>query len=95
MWERIFDKSEDIIHRKIEDETILVPIRGTLVDMEKIFSLNSLAECIWEQIDGEKALLEIRNNILNIFEVDKDQANADIQEFITDLLNANLIVEVK
>ena len=95
IWESIFDKSEDIVHRKIEDETILVPIRGALVDMEKIFSLNALAEYIWEQIDGKKPLLKIRNRVLDTFEVEKDQADADIHDFITDLLEADLIVKVK
>ena len=88
-------KAEEVVHRKIAGETILVPIRGKLVDMQKIFSLNPVAEHIWEQLDGKMKVSDIRNGVLAAFEVGKKQADTDIQEFITELINADLIVEVK
>lgn len=94
MWNKVYKKNDDIVHRKIADETILVPIRGTLADMEKIFSLNPVAENIWSQIDEKRSLLDIRENILETFDVEKEQAESDITDFISQLIDAELIREV-
>ena len=81
--------------REIAQETILVPIRGKLADMEKIFSLDHVAEYIWQQLDGEKSLKQICDGVLDIFDVEKDEAESDISEFICELSEAGLIVEVE
>jgi len=94
MWRQRFKKRGEIVSRKIAGETILVPIRGRLADMQRIFSLNPVAECIWEQIDGQKKLGDIRNRVLCLFEVGKELADSDIEEFIAELLKEDLIVRV-
>ena len=91
---KIFKKQEDIVSREIAQETILVPIRGKLADMERIFSLDHVAEYIWQNLDGERSLKQIRDGVLDIFDVEKDQAEGDISEFIGELEEAGLIVEV-
>ncbi len=91
---KIYKKADDIVRRKIAEETILVPIRGELVDMQKIFSLNKMADYIWESLDGKKRLSDIRNGILDDFHVTKQIADKDLEEFVTDLVSAGLIIEV-
>ena len=91
--ETVYRKREEIVSREIAGETILVPIRGKLVDMQRIFSVNSVGAHIWQQLDGERSLAAIRENVLNAFEVQRDRADADIQEFVGELLDAQLIVE--
>lgn len=94
MWNKIYKKSENVVHRKIGGGTLLVPIRGQLADMQKIFNLNPVAEDIWEQIDESRSLQDIRKNILENFEVEKEQADSDIIDFIHQLMDAELIEEV-
>lgn len=93
-WAKIFKKKEEIVSRKIAGETILVPIKGKLADMQRIFSLNTIAEYIWERIDGKNNIQNIKDNIVSAFEVDRETAEHDIQEFIIALLKENLITEV-
>ena len=93
-WQEVFTKKEDIISREIAGEVILVPIREKLADMQRIFMLNSVAEYIWQRLDGEKSLEEIREGLLADFNVRKEQAEADIQEFVGELLEADVIVRV-
>jgi len=93
IWETVFRKREEIVSREIAGETILVPIRGELVDMQKIFSLNPVGAHVWERLDGRRPLAEIRDDVLDGFEVDRTQADADIEEFIGELLGAGLIAE--
>ena len=91
----IYTKADEIIHRRIADETILVPIRGELVDMQKIFSLNSVADCIWEHLDGKRNLLEICNQVDTVFESEPKQVQIDVLEFINELVEAKLITKVE
>jgi len=92
-WGTVYTKREEIVSREIAGETILVPIRGKLVDMQRIFSVNSVGAHIWQQLDGSRSLAQIRDDVLDVFEVERDQADADVQEFIGELLEAQLIVE--
>lgn len=92
--QKVFKKKEQIVSRKIAGETILVPIRGELADMQRIFSLNPVAEYIWQQLDGKRSLKEVRNGILERFDAGKEKADADLQEFIAELLEADLIIGV-
>jgi hypothetical protein len=91
IWARIYNKKKDIVSRKIVGETFLVPLKNNVADMQHIFSLNPVAEHIWEQLDGKKDLNEIRGSVLQIFEVEKTEAESDIQDFIDEMLKAGLI----
>jgi len=86
-----YRKKENIVTRQIAGETLLVPIYGDLANMERIFSLDPVAAFIWEQLDGNKILKDIRDGVLDVFDVKKEQAEKDIFEFIDDLVKANLI----
>ena len=86
-----YRKKENIVTRHIAGETLLVPIYGELANMEKIFTLDPVAAFIWEQLDGERSLKEIRDGVLNAFDVKKEQADTDISEFIDELLKADLV----
>ena len=73
IWGKIFKKKKEIVSREIAGETILVPISGKLADMQRIFSLNPVAEYIWNQLNGKRNLQEISGNILSVFDVKKNR----------------------
>lgn len=90
--DKVFQKVEGIVVRKVVGETILVPISGNLADMQRIFALNPVAEFIWERLDGQTPVNGIYNGILNNFEIDQDQAENDLVDFIDKLKIAQLIM---
>jgi hypothetical protein len=92
MQTRVYRKNADVVTRRIANELFLVPIKGNIADMQRIFTLNPVAEYIWQQIDM-KNLNEICDGILDRFEVEKERAEADIRELIMELLEADLISE--
>jgi hypothetical protein len=94
IWGKIFKKKKEIVSREIAGETILVPISGKLADMQRIFSLNPVAEYIWNRLNGERNLQEISDSILSVFDMEKEQVDADVQEFIAELLKEDLITGV-
>ncbi len=93
IWDKAYSKKEEVVSREIAGETILVPVRGKLADMQKIFSLNQTAEYIWQNLDGKKKLNDILEGVLSQFDVNKEEAEKDMLEFVTELINANLIEE--
>jgi uncharacterized lipoprotein YehR (DUF1307 family) len=91
----VYKTKDEIVTREIAGETILVPVKGKLADMQKIFSLNPVAEYIWQQLNGDKSITEIRDSIIESFDVDREQAGRDILDLINSLLKEDLIVQVK
>jgi hypothetical protein len=92
IWGKRYKKKNTIVSREIAGEYFLVPIRGRLADMQKIFTLNPVAEYIWQELDN-KNLNDICNGVVSAFEVGKEQAESDIKEFISELLESDLIEE--
>jgi len=92
-WDTVLAKREEIVSREIAGETILVPIRGRLVDLQRIFSVNPVGAHIWQQLDGKRTLAEIRDSVLETFEVERERAETDVQEFVAELVEAELVQE--
>jgi hypothetical protein len=90
-WEKSFRKKEEIVHRSIAGEIILVPVKGKLADMQRIFTLNPVADFIWNNIDGGQSMGAIRNKVLTHFDVTGEQADRDIMEFIEELIKEELL----
>ena len=80
-----YRKNEDFVYRKIQDETILVPIKDNVGVMGSIYNLNEVAAFISEQLDGKKTLLDIKNMILKEFEISSEEAEDDLAEFVSEL----------
>ena len=95
LWEKVYKKRDEIVSREIAGETILVPIKGKLADMQRIFALDHVSEYIWEQLDGETKVKDILTGVVDLYDVDKQQAQSDLFEFINELLDAELIVGVE
>jgi len=91
----VYERQDNIVSRQIAGESILVPIRGNLADMQKIFSLDSVAEYIWLNLDGNRTLADIVDDVLDTFDVSKERAENDMSAFIEELSSANLISEVQ
>jgi hypothetical protein len=91
MGGKVFIRNQDIVSRRIAGEMLLVPVKGKLADMEKIFTLTSVAEYIWDRLDGRRSVDDIRKDVVAQFDVGQEQADADIQEFLAELIEAGLI----
>ncbi|KAF0121586.1 MAG: hypothetical protein FD151_1163 [bacterium] len=91
--DKIYKKDDSIVSRKIADEFILVPIRQNVGDLESIYTLNETAARIWELIDGETKVREIRERIVEEFEVTPEEAEKDLIEHLRQLKGIKAIVE--
>ena len=91
---RCFVKDSSIVSRKIADEFILVPIRQKAGDLDNIYTMNEVSARIWELIDGKKRVEEIRNTIVEEFDVEPAEAEVDLVEFLQQLENVGAIRDI-
>ena len=89
----VFRKAENIVSRKVMDETLLVPITGELASMDNLYSLNETGAFIWEALDGSRPLAEIGRLLGELYDADAAVIEADMMEIIADLSDSGLVVE--
>ena len=80
-----YTKDPNIVFRKVVDECILVPVKQKADELDSIFTLNTVGSRIWELIDGEKSITDIKEILINEYEVTNEEAEADLKEFIEKL----------
>lgn len=90
-----YGRKKDLLTRRIAGESIIVPIRGNLADLQRVFALDPVGEFVWEQLDGRRSVAEIAGAVAGRFDVARDEAVRDILEFVGELLNAGLIEDLK
>ena len=56
-----YQRDSNVVYREIAEERILVPIRKQVADMACIYVLNETGARIWELMDGQRSLAEIRD----------------------------------
>jgi hypothetical protein len=91
--EKVYKKSDSIVSRKIGDEFILVPIKRDVADLESIYTLNETAARVWELIDGKLKVREIREKMVEEFEVTPGEAERDVIEHLQQLEGIKAIFE--
>ncbi|MGD2124952.1 MAG: PqqD family protein [Desulfobacteraceae bacterium] len=91
--EKVYKKSDAIVARRISDEFILVPVRQDVGDLESIYTLNETGARIWELIDGKTTVGDIKERILDEFEVTSEDAERDLIEHLKQLETIKAIIE--
>jgi len=89
-----YRKNPDIVSRKIADETVLVPVRRRIGDIESIFTLDEVGSYIWVLIDGQRQVSQIKERITEEFDVTGQRAEEDIVELLKQLEEVEAIKEL-
>ena len=88
---RYFVKEKDLVTRDVAGETIIVPVRNNVGDLDSIYTLNAVGSTIWELIDGRNSITRIAEAVHNAYEVTPEEAEKDTLDFIKTLEEAGLI----
>ena len=86
-----FRKKGEYVARVIAGETIVVPIRGQVGDLESIYNLNDVGSVIWELVDGETPVSLMVEAVCREFDVTPEQAEADTLDFLKRMEAAGLV----
>jgi hypothetical protein len=83
--DQVYRRNADFVFRRIEGETVLVPIRGHVGDLDCIYSLNPVAAMVWENLDGSVDLKTIQHQIALEYDVCDHNAQEDLLSFIDEM----------
>jgi hypothetical protein len=89
----IYRRSADVVCRQVGLESILVPIRHNVGNLDFVYTLSPVAARIWSLLDGVRTAEDIAHELCNEFEVEPAAAEADVSELLADLAGASLITQ--
>ncbi len=87
----VFKHADNIVTRKVMDETLLVPISGDLASMEELYTLNDTGAFIWEALDGTATLAEIARKLHQCYDAPPEEIQTDMLEIMSNLAEVGLI----
>jgi len=87
----ILSQSGSIVTRKTGNEYVLVPISNNIADMNSVYTLNETGAFLWEHIDGKRTVEEIINALIKEYDIDKQNAESDVLDFIDNMSNYLII----
>ena len=88
---RVYRRSADVVARQVGHESILVPIRHNVGNLDFVYTLSPVAAHIWALLDGQRDIDAIVSEVCDEFDVDRATAMADVAALLTDLAGASLV----
>jgi hypothetical protein len=85
---------ESVVMREIAGQTFLVPIRGTLAELQDLFVVNEVGQWVWERLDGTRDADELAAEACREFSVSPEVARTDVQAFLDEVREAGLVADV-
>ncbi len=86
-----YQRTEEFVARTIAGETVLVPIRRQIGDLESIYTLNAVATFIWERLAAPATAAEIARALEEAFAGDPAEMSADLEAFLDELLHLGAV----
>jgi hypothetical protein len=86
-----FARSARMVGRRIGDEYVLVPLAGRGADLDSILNLSRVAAFVWERLDGARTGAQVVDAVVERFEVERAEAEADYLELVETLLDVGAV----
>ncbi|MCF8275343.1 MAG: PqqD family protein [Flavobacteriales bacterium] len=71
--------------RVVGEETVLVPLKGNVADLNEMFTLNEVGSFIWESLDTCNTTEEVVASVVAEFDIDDETATSDVLQFLNNL----------
>ena len=85
--EKIRTLKNKMVSRRENNELVLIPMVNDVADMNEILILNEVAGFIWDNIEKYNTFNDILDDVVTNFNVEKNQAQNDINEFLREFDN--------
>ncbi len=76
---------DNIVLREIGEDAVLVPVGARVLDLNGLVTLNRTGRFVWELLDGNRTVEELAEVLARRFAVGREQARADVEEFLCEL----------
>ena len=82
---------KNLLKRTIGADTVLIPVGKTILESNGLFMVNDLGAFIWDLLPKVSTEEEICECVLAEYDVSKEEAEADIHEFLNQLRKLDII----
>ena len=89
--ERCYEKSPNVVYREIAEERILVPIKKNTADMAAIYVLNETGARVWDLLDGDRTVADIRDVMAAEYEVEEEVLVEDLATILGQLEETGMV----
>jgi methyltransferase-like protein len=83
----IVSVSKDYVYCKVEDEMVLLGMEDGIY-----YGLNPVGAFIWEQIKEPKTIDEIKDAILEQYDVEKVECETDLMKLLQELTEKGIVI---
>src|SRR5271155_2205833 len=92
--DRKYERSQDLVSRSVAGETLIVPVRGGVGDLNSIYTLRNVSQLIWQMVGEGRSFGEMVEDITKEYEFPNEQAEQDLDRFLDEMLSEKLIHRV-
>ena len=82
----VISVTKDAVHCDVEDEVVILGLKDGVY-----YGLNPVGAFIWNLIQEPKTVAEIREAVLDEYDVEKEVCEKDLMELLTELSDKGLI----
>ena len=86
-----YKRSNSIVERAIAGEHLLVPIRGEVADLRKLFALNESAKILWDALAEPTDEDHLVGLLLEKFRADEPTVRNDVRELLNEMVARKLV----
>ena len=91
----ILVRSENLVQRQLGEETVLVPISQTGIDVQNIYTLNETAAMVWKLLENKCTEEDVIAAIEQEYTADIDVIRKDVQDLIAEFIQESFVNVVK
>ncbi len=83
----------DYILRQIGDDYIIVPVGKTALEFNGMITVNEIGALLWEQLVNGTDRDKLVQNLIDNYEVAREEAEKDLGEFLNILYDNLILIE--
>lgn len=86
-----YQQGTAVVARRIGAETVLVPVRQNVGDLESIYTINPIGADLWDRMAEPQTPDSLVHFLVAEYEVVPAQATSDVQIFLSELAELQLV----
>jgi hypothetical protein len=87
----VYRRAEGVVLRKAAGESLLIPVRGKIAQLQNLYVLDGVGESIWNLLAEPKSKPSLADELVRQYGKPKDLLLADCGEFIDELAAEGLV----
>ena len=87
--ERAFVRVENLLVSEVDGESVILDQNS-----EVYYGINEVGSHIWERVEEPRTVEELVESTSTAYDVSREECREDIEDFLTDLLDAGLVERV-